>query len=50
MYMMELDILVVNATIKQIQREILISTKGQYMNASNTLAVNAVIEQLQKDI
>ena len=48
--MKELNTLANNANIKQLQREVLLDTKGQYMKASNTLAVNAVIEQLQKEI
>ena len=40
---------VCNATIKQLQREILLNTKRKYMKKSNTLAGNATVEQLQKD-
>ena len=34
-------------TIKQLQRVILLSIKGQFMKESNTLADNVVIKQLQ---
>ena len=37
-----------NVTIKQNQREILLRTKGQYMNESNILVGNATIKQQQR--
>ena len=37
-----------NVTIKQLQRVILLSTRGQYMKESNTLAGNAAIKQLHR--
>ena len=37
-----------NATIKQIQRGILVNKKGRYMKDSNTLADNVTIKQLQR--
>ena len=33
------------ATISQLQRDILLNTKGQYMKESNTFAGNATIKQ-----
>ena len=39
-----------NPTIKQLQKKILLSTKGQYMKESNTIADNAAIHLLQKEI
>ena len=39
-----------NATIKQIQRGILLNKKGQYMKDSNTLAGNATIKRHPKEI
>ena len=32
-----------NASIKQLQKEVLLNTKGQYMKESNTPAGNATI-------
>ena len=37
-----------NATMKQLQREVLFDTKGQYMKESNTLEGNVNIKQQQK--
>ena len=47
---MELDILVGNVTIKQLQREILCSTKGQHIIESNTslAASGALANRLQR--
>ena len=39
-----------NATIKQLQRDVLLDTKGQYMKKSNTIPGNATIEQLQREV
>ena len=39
-----------NANIRQLQREILKSTKGQYMKESNTLVGNVAIEHLVRTI
>ena len=39
-----------NATIEQLQREILPNTKRHYMKGSNTLAGNATIKQLQRQV
>ena len=39
-----------NGIIKQLQRELLLNTKGQYIKESNTLAGNAIIKQQQKEI
>ena len=47
LYIKESNTLAVNATIKQLKREVLLFIKGQYMKESNTLAVNANIKQLQ---
>ena len=47
---MESDTLAGNATIKQLQREILLNTKEQYMKESNTLVGNATIKQHPKEI
>ena len=48
--MKESNTLVGNVAIKQLQREILLNTKGQYMMESNTLASNATIKHHQKEI
>ena len=48
--MKESNTLVGNATIKQLQREVLLNTKGQYMKESNTLADNATIKLLQRAV
>ena len=37
-----------NVTMKQLQREVLLDTKGQYMKVSNTLEGNATIKEQQK--
>ena len=39
-----------NATIKQLQRDVLLDTKGQYMKKSNTIPGNATIKKLQKEV
>ena len=39
-----------NATIKQVERVILLYIKGQYMKDSNTPAGNATIKQVQSDV
>ena len=39
-----------NATIKQLQKTVLLNTKGQYMDESNTLALIVTIKQDQKRI
>ena len=39
-----------NANIKQLQSQLLLSTKGQYMKESNIHAGNATIKQLQSQI
>ena len=39
-----------NAIIKQLQRQVLLHTKGQYMKESNTLAGNAIIKELQRQV
>jgi len=44
--MKELNTLVGNAPIKQLEREILLNTKGQYMKESNNLAGDVTIKQL----
>ena len=36
--------------MKQLQREVLFDTKGQYMKESNTLEGNATIKEQQKEI
>ena len=46
----EQNTLAYNATIKQIQRGILLNQKRQYMKESNTLAGNATIERHPKEI
>ena len=48
MHMKESNTLAGNATIKQVQRAILVSIKGQCMKESNILAGNATIKQAQK--
>ena len=48
--MKESNTLVGNATIKQLQKEVLPNIKGQYMKDSNILADNATIKQLQKEV
>ena len=48
--MKELNILESNATIKQLQKQILLNTRGQYMKDPNILADNATIKQLQKEV
>ena len=48
--MKESYILADNVTIKQLQREVLLNTKEQYMKESNTPAGNATIKQLQKEV
>ena len=49
-YMKESDILADNATIKQLQKGILLNTKQQYMKDSNIPAGNATIKQLPRAI
>ena len=44
------NFLAANATIKQLQKEILLSTKGQYIRESNILAINATIKQLEREV
>ena len=39
-----------NATIKQVEREILFYTKGQYIKESTTLVSNTTIKQLKLEI
>ena len=39
-----------NATIKQLQREILLDTEVQYMKELNTLVINAIITFLLRTI
>ena len=39
-----------NAIIKQLQREVLPNSKGQYMKDLNTIAGNATIKQLQTKV
>ena len=39
-----------NVTMKQLQREVLINTKGQYMKVLNILAGNVTMKQLQREI
>ena len=39
-----------NATINQLQKEVLLNTKRVYMNESNILACNATITQLQRKV
>ena len=46
--MKESSILVGNATIKKLQREILLNTKGQYMKESNILVSNAACNFLKR--
>ena len=46
--MKESNILAANATIKQVQKEILLNTKWQYMKESNILVSNVIIKQLTK--
>ena len=48
--MKESNILAINATLKQLQRVILLGTKEQYMTESNTLAIDATIRQLLRII
>ena len=36
--------------MKQLQREVLFDTKGQYMKESNILVGNAIIKQLQREV
>ena len=48
--MMESNFPAGNATIKQLQMEVLLGTKGQYTKGSNTHAGNAHIKQQQEDI
>ena len=38
------------AAMKQLQRDILHNTRGQYMKVSNTLANIAAMKQLKRDI
>ena len=45
LYVMESDTLADNATIKQLQSQILQATKEQYIKESNTHAGNATIKQ-----
>ena len=42
--------LIVNATIKQLQIQVLLNTKEQYINESNTLVGNATINQRQAEL
>ena len=46
--MKELSTLANNATIKQLQRQILLDTKGQSMKESNFLADNVPMKQLPR--
>ena len=39
-----------NATIQQLQWEVLLNPKGQYMKESNTFGYNVTIKQLQRGI
>ena len=48
--MKESNSLAGNATIKQLQREILLNTKGQYMKESNTLVDNVAYNFLRKEV
>ena len=48
--MKDSNILADNATIKQLQKEVLANTRGQYMKDKNILADNATIKQLQKEV
>ena len=48
--MKESNTLAVNATIKLLQRKVLLNTKRQYMKESNTLVGNVTIKQLQREI
>ena len=49
-YLMVSNTIAGNATMKQLQREVLFHTKGQYMKESNTLEGNVTIRQQQKEI
>ena len=42
--------LAVNATIKQLQSQVLLNTKEEFMKESNTLAGNATIKPLQSQV
>ena len=48
--MMELSFVAVNATTKQLQREVSLNTKEQYMKESNTLVGNVTIKHPQRGI
>ena len=48
--MKESNTLAGNAIIKQLQREVLLNTKGQYMMESNTLVGNVANNFLTRDI
>ena len=41
---------ILNATINQIKREILLNSRGQYMKESNTLEGNVISKLLKRDI
>ena len=44
------NILAYNATIKQLHKEVLLNTRGQYRKDTNVLADNATIKQLHKEV
>ena len=48
--MKELNTLVDNATIKQLQREVLLNTKERYTKESNILVGNAAYNSLRREI
>ena len=49
--MTESNILANNATVKEIQEEVLLNTTGEYMKAeSNTQAGSVIFKQLQRGI
>ena len=48
--MIESNILAYNEAIKQLQKEVLPNTRGQYMKDSNILADNDTIKQLHKEV
>ena len=48
--MKESNILADNATIKQLQKEILLITKEQYTKESNTLVGNAAYNSLRREV
>ena len=49
-YMKESNTVAGNATIKQLQRDVLLDTKGQYMKKSKSFAVNTTIMPLIWDV